>query len=236
MGFFKRAREICIIGIGRFGQAIVKKILSSNASDIRLVLVDNNERNLLQFKDEVDGVYVGDCADSKTLETLKIDEFDVVIVATPNNIEIVATLSELGVKTIIARAFSSRHARVLRQIGVTQIISPEEEAGKKVAILVSNNSLTKFSENITEIRDGFVSTTVCIKNPDIVNKNISEIAFRSEYNVLISLVQRDTKTFLPSGDFKIKENDLITFIGELSDIIEITEFCTKDKKNKIKNE
>ncbi|PZW00612.1 potassium channel family protein [Metamycoplasma auris] len=231
MGLFKRAREICIIGIGRFGQAIVKKLISDSTNDIRLVLIDNDEHNLIQFKDEVDAVYVADCADIKTLETLNIKEFDVVIVATPNNIEIVSALLELGVETIIARSLNSRHARILKQIGITQTISPEEEAGKKVAIMVSDNSLTHFSEDIVEIRDGYVSTTTSIKNPTIINKNISELPFRDEYNVLISLIQRDKKTFLPSGDFVLRENDMITFIGTLRNIIEVTEFCTKTKKS-----
>ncbi|BAP39610.1 potassium channel family protein [Metamycoplasma canadense] len=229
MKLFKKAREICIIGIGRFGKAIVQKILSDRSNNIRLVLVDQEEKPLLPFKDEVDNIYIADCSDKKTLESLNIMECDVVIVAASDNIETVAALSEIGAKTIIARASNPRHARVLRQIGVTWIVSPEEEAGKKTAILVSDNTLTHFSEGIVEIQDGFVSSTVFIKNSEIINKKISDTAFRSKYDVSVSLIQRDKKFFLPSGDFQILENDLITFIGKLEDIIKVTEFCTKTK-------
>ncbi|WP_427867306.1 potassium channel family protein [Mycoplasmopsis arginini] len=232
MKLFKKVREICIIGIGRFGQAIVQKLLSDRSNNIRLVLVDQEEKHLLQFKDEVDNIYIADCADRKTLESLNIKEFDVVIVATSNNIEIVAALAEIGVKTVIARASNARHSRVLRQIGVTWIVSPEEETGKKTAILVSDNALTHFSESIAEIQDGFVSSTVYIKNSEIIGKKISDTAFRSKYEVLVSLIQRDEKFFLPSGDFEIKEGDLITFIGKLEDIIKVTEFCTRINNKK----
>ncbi|PWC08967.1 potassium transporter KtrA [Mycoplasmopsis arginini] len=232
MKLFKKVREICIIGVGRFGQAIVQKLLSDRSNNIRLVLVDQDEKHLLQFKDEVDNIYIADCADRKTLESLNIKEFDVVIVATSNNIEIVAALAEIGVKTVIARASNARHLRVLRQIGVTWIVSPEEETGKKTAILVSDNALTHFSESIVEIQDGFVSSTVYIKNSEIIGKKISDTAFRSKYEVLVSLIQRDEKFFLPSGDFEIKEDDLITFIGKLEDIIKVTEFCTRINNKK----
>ncbi|WP_330463251.1 potassium channel family protein [Metamycoplasma gateae] len=233
MKLFRKVREICVIGIGRFGQAIVQKLLSDRNSNIRLVLIDQDEKHLLQFKDEVDSIYIADCADRKTLESLNVKEFDVVIVATSNNIEIVAALSEIGVKTVIARASNSRHSRVLRQIGVTWIVSPEEETGKKTAILVSDNAITNFTENIVEIQDGFVSSSIYIKNNEIFNKKIRDLSFRSKYNVLVSLIKREDKFFLSSGDFEIQENDLITFIGKLEDIIDVTEFCTRvNNKNK----
>ncbi|AZZ65286.1 TrkA family potassium uptake protein [Metamycoplasma phocicerebrale] len=230
MKLFKKIREICIIGVGRFGQAIVQKLLSDRENNIRLVIVDQEEKPLLQFKDEVDSIYIADCADRRTLESINIKEFDVVIVATSDNIEIVAALSEMGVNTIIARASNPRHARVLRQIGVTYIVSPEEEAGKKTAILVSDNALTHFSENIVEIQDEFVSSSIYIKNPELFNKKIGELDLRNKYDVSVSLIKRNSKFFLPSGNFEILENDLITFIGKLEDIIKVTQYCTKEAK------
>ncbi|MGX9339568.1 potassium channel family protein [Mycoplasma sp. 332] len=229
MKLFKKAREICIIGIGRFGQAVVRKLLLDRTNNIRLVLIDQDEKHLLPFKDEVENIYVADCADKKTLESINVKEFDVVIVATSDNIEIVAALAEIGVQTVIARASNSRHSRVLKQIGVKWIVSPEEEAGTKTAILVSDNALTNFSECITEIQDGFVSSKVGIKNHEIIGKKIRETEFRSKYSVSVSLIQRGESWFLPSGDFEIENGDLITFIGKLEDIIRVTEFCTKSK-------
>ncbi|MBN4089430.1 TrkA family potassium uptake protein [Mycoplasma enhydrae] len=234
MRLFKKTREICIIGIGRFGQSIVQKLLSDKENNIRLVLIDQEEKHLLQFKDEVDNIYVADCADRKTLESINVKDFDVVIVASSDNIEIVAALLEIGVKTIIARASNSRHSRVLRQIGVNWIVSPEEEAGKKTAILVSDPTLTRFSESIVQIQDEFVSTTIYITNPEVFNKKISELGLRNKYEVSVSLITRNSKVFLPSGDFEILEGDLLTFIGKLNDIIRVTEFCTKMSKNKEK--
>ncbi|TPR54319.1 potassium channel family protein [Metamycoplasma neophronis] len=233
MKLFKKVREICIIGMGRFGTAIAKTLLEDRENNIRLVLIDEEEKHLSPFKDEVDMIYVADCAEQKTLEAMNLKDFDVVIVSASNNIEIVAALAEIGVKSIIARATSNRHAQVLKQIGVNLIVSPEEEAGKKTAMIVANPTLTLYSENMVELQDGFVSASITITNPDMIGKKISELGFRNKYNVSIMMIKRDHKSYIPEGDFEIEDKDLLTFIGKLENITEVFELCARnDKKGK----
>ncbi|WP_027122548.1 TrkA family potassium uptake protein [Metamycoplasma spumans] len=233
MRLFKKVREICIIGMGRFGSAIVKTLLEDRENNIRLVLVDEDEKHLLPFKDEVESIYVADCAEQKTLESINVKDFDAVIVSASNNIEIVAALAEVGVKSIIARATSHRHAQVLKQIGVQSIVMPEVETGKKTAMLVANPTLTLYSEHMVELQDGFVSASITIKNPDMIGKKISDLGFRNKYGVSITMIKRDHKSYIPEGDFEIKDDDLLTFIGKLENITEVFEICAKvDKKGK----
>ncbi|TPE58089.1 TrkA family potassium uptake protein [[Mycoplasma] falconis] len=239
MKLFKKTREICIIGVGRFGSTIAKHLLEDREHNLRIVLIDEDEKHLLPFKDEVDLIYVADCADQKTLDSINVKDFDVVIVAASNNIEIVAALAEIGVKTIIARATSTRHARVLRQIGVTSIVSPEVEAGKRTAMLVANPTLSSYSENIVELQDGFLSASIYVKNPSLFNKKISELSLRQEFGVSVTMIKRDHTSYLPDGDFEVHEDDLLTFIGKLEDITNVFEFFSKTdlgKKEKTKND
>ncbi|AZG68681.1 potassium channel family protein [Mycoplasma struthionis] len=224
------AGQICIIGLGRYGSAIAKQLLSERENNLRLILVDQDEKHLTPFRDEVDMIYVADCAEQKTLEAINVIDFDVVIVATSDNIEIIAALKEMGVNSIIARASSKRHAQVLRQIGVKLIVSPEEEAGKKTAMLVTYPTLTAHSEYFVELQDGFVSTSVIVKNPNIFNKKISELQFRNKYDALITMIKRNGQSYIPEGDFTIEENDLVTFIGLLDNVAIVSEFCATQKK------
>ncbi|AXE60808.1 potassium transporter KtrA [[Mycoplasma] phocae] len=232
MKLFKKVREVCIIGIGRYGSAIADQLLKDRENNVRVVLVDGDEKHLIPYKDEVEMIYVADCAEQKTLEALNVTDFDVVIVSASNNIEIVAALAEMGVKSIIARATSPRHAQVLRQIGVTSIVSPEEEAGKRTALIVANPNLTLYSKNMVELQDGFVSASIHIKNVDMFNKKISELGFRNKYNVSVTMINRNNMTYLPEGDFEILENDLLTFIGKTEDIVDALEFCANSKNNR----
>ena len=94
----KKTRDICIIGLGRFGHKIAEQLLEDKTNNIRIALVDKDEKHLLPFKDEVNSIYILDAAEKKALEAINIADFDVVIIATSDNIEIAAALNEIGIK------------------------------------------------------------------------------------------------------------------------------------------
>ncbi|MDI3048064.1 TrkA family potassium uptake protein [Metamycoplasma hyosynoviae] len=224
-----RTRDICIIGLGRFGSTIADKLLEDKNHKIKLALVDSNEKQLLTYKDEVDAIYVADAGEKKTLEAINIIDFDVVIVATSDNIEIVAALCEIGTNKIIARATSKRHANVLKQIGVSSIINPEDEAGKKTALLVANPSFTLYSQMLVELQDGYVTGSTYVKNSSLEGKTIAELNFREKYEVSIVIVKRGSESHLPSGNFKLEKNDLITLIGTTESVTQVFEIFAQEK-------
>ena len=208
----KKSREICIIGLGRFGSAIADQLLKDKKNKIKLVLIDKDEKHLIPFKDEVNAIYVADAAE--------------------RNIEITAALSEVGAKKIIARANSKRHANVLKQIGVNIIISPEEEAGQRAALLVANPSFTLYSQMVVELQDGYVTGSTYIKNPALIGKMIKDLRFREQHEVLIVIVKRGTRSFLPAGTFTLQKDDLITIVGATDDVIDIFDLCASEKEKK----
>ncbi|XMC85596.1 TrkA family potassium uptake protein [Mycoplasmopsis anatis] len=158
----KHKKDICVIGLGRFGQAVVSQLIKMNKS---VFIIDAKEDNAKIFDNEVQRIAIADAADMKALKSMNIEQMETVVVACPDNIEIVAALLELNIKNIIARATSARHARVLKQIGVTQIIRPEHESGIRTALIAANENLIRFSENLQELSDNFVVGTTTIKTP-----------------------------------------------------------------------
>ena len=225
----KKTRDICIIGLGRFGHKIAEKLLEDKTNNIRIALVDKEEKHLLPFKDEVDSIYVLDAAEKKALEAINISDFEVVIIATSENIEIAAALNEMGIKKIIARAKSKRHSNVLKQIGINIIISPEEEAGQKTALLVANPSFILYSQMLVELQDGYVTGSVYIKNPKLVGREIKSLGLREKYNVSIVIVKRGTESFLPSGSFVLDNEDLITIVGTTENVTQAFSYCANEK-------
>ncbi|MGX9340710.1 potassium channel family protein [Mycoplasma sp. 128] len=220
--------EICIIGMGRYGQSVVQNLIKTYDNKLHLTLIDESEKNLIPFRDEVNKVFVADAADPKALMAMAINDIETVVVATGDNIEIVAALQEIGIKNIIARANSVRHSRVLKQIGVNVIISPEEEAGIKTALIVANQSLISYSQDLEDAGDGFVFGSAYIKNPKLAKKTIRELDVRSK-NASIVLIKRGLSSFLPEGDFVIEEGDLVTVIAKLEDIINIIDWFSEVK-------
>ncbi|KUH47299.1 potassium channel family protein [Mycoplasmopsis meleagridis] len=210
----KKNEDICVIGAGRFGSAVISQLIKMDSS---IMIIDKNEEVLKNYTNQVEKIVIGDAADIKTLKALNIKNMDTVVVSISDNIEIVASLLELKVSNIIARATSKRHALVLKQIGVNVIIQPEYEAGIRTAILAANSNFIKYSKNLQEIANGFVMGTTYVTNSQILNKEIKDLKF-NDLGISVVLIKRETQFILPNGFTTILPNDLLTIIGKVSDV------------------
>lgn len=210
----KRNQDICIIGTGRFGSAVIGQLAKMDCS---LLLVDSDEHVLNEYKDVAQKIVVADATNIKALKALNIAEMDTVVVAVSDNIEIVAALSELNVKNLIVRAKSKTHARVLKQIGANVIIQPEYEAGVRTALIAANPNFMRFSQNLQEIGDNFVMGTTSLNSQFFEGKPIKEIKFR-DLGVSVVLIKRGARSILPSGLTTLERGDLLTLIGKVEDV------------------
>lgn len=210
----KRNQDICIIGTGRFGSAVIGQLAKMDCS---LLLVDSDEHVLNEYKDVAQKIVVADATNIKALKALNIAEMDTVVVAVSDNIEIVAALLELNVKNLIVRAKSKTHARVLKQIGANVIIQPEYEAGVRTALIAANPNFMRFSQNLQEIGDNFVIGTTSLNSQFFEGKPIKEIKFR-DLGVSVVLIKRGARSILPSGLTTLERGDLLTLIGKVEDV------------------
>ncbi|ENY68995.1 Potassium uptake protein KtrA [Mycoplasmopsis bovigenitalium 51080] len=219
----KVVQNICVIGVGRFGDAVIKQLLNMNVS---LLVVDKDEKNLTHYSELVDKLVVADAAEPKALKSLGIQNMDMVVVATNDNIEIVAALTEIKVTNIIARAHSERHANVLKQIGVNVIIKPEQEAGMRTALLAANPNFAKYSMGLQELGDNFVMGTTSLTNPEYFDKSLKDCKF-IEKGLSVVLIKRNSETILPSGFTMLQSADLITILGKVNDVVRAFEILNK---------
>ncbi|QNM93794.1 TrkA family potassium uptake protein [Mycoplasma sp. Pen4] len=206
--------DIAVIGVGRFGQAVIDELLHLNKS---VIIIDKDEEGSKLYTDDVDRIIIGDAADMRTLKSIGIDQIETVVVAVADNIEIVAALQELKVKNIIARAKSKRHARVLKQIGVTVIIRPEYESGTRAALIAANKNFIRYSSDLQEIGDNFVIGSTTIKNAALNDKKVREIGI-AERGITIVLIKSKNVSKRATGDVVLKLDDIVTIIGEVGDV------------------
>lgn len=210
--------SICIIGVGRFGSAVIDELLNQ---DIPILAIDLDEKELSKYANmPLITPIIADASDFKTLQKLGINEIETVIVGTPNNIEIVAILLELNVEHIIARASSIGHARVLKQIGVNLIVRPEKESGTRTALIATNSNFIKFSRSLTELGDGFVIGSTQLLDAKYTNIPLKNLQF-NKFNVSIILVKRANESFLPTGDFVLNLGDELTIVGKISNVTKV---------------
>ena len=206
--------NVCVIGTGRFGTAVIEQFIEQDHS---VLAIDSNEKSLAKLASPLVSTAILDAADLKALQAVGVQEFETIIVALSDNIEIVAALLELNVQHIIARASSHRHARVLRQIGVDVIVRPEHESGTRTAIIAMNSNFIKFSKSLTELGDGFVIGSSILINEKYINTSIKDLGL-TQIGITLILIKRNNETFLPTGNVKLNLGDVLTVVGKVKDV------------------
>ncbi len=187
------ASSIVVIGLGRFGTSLALELLRGG----REVLgIDADARTVQNLSDELSDVVQADSTDETALRELGIQDFDSAVVAIGSDLEAsiltASLLLQLGVPQVWAKATSTAHGRILNQLGVHHVIFPEMDMGKRVAHMVSGESL-----DYVPIDDDFVM--VKTSAPELFNgKTLAEMRFRSEHGVTVVATKKAGAAYLPS--------------------------------------
>ena len=116
-----------VIGVGNFGYYLGRHLYEKGHEVIAL---DISKVQVQKTKDVVSHAVVADATDREALESLGISHVDaaVVCIGTRMQASILATLhlKELGTKSILAKATSEEHGRILRKVGASEIFFPEK--------------------------------------------------------------------------------------------------------------
>ena len=123
-----------VIGLGRFGSAVARRLLSLGWD---VVGVDNNPTVVEDLQHVLEHIMLLDASDEEALASVGVPDFEVCIVARGGSIEgsvlFVLNLQHLEAKRVVAKAVSEYHARILRRLGVENIVFPELNAGTNLA-------------------------------------------------------------------------------------------------------
>lgn len=150
-----RTASVAVIGLGRFGGALALELAESGTEVLGIDLdrdVDQRYNGLLTH------VVRADSSREETLRQLSVHEFDRVVVGIGSDLEASILTTSILLKfekpTIWAKAISEPHAEILRQLGVSHVIRPEHDMGRRVAHLVSGAM-----QDYVEFEDGFAMMT-----------------------------------------------------------------------------
>lgn len=196
-----RRGTFLVIGLGYFGQAVVKELVNMGHE---VVVIEKNKDLVEEFRDLVEDLRCADAKDEDVIRNLDVQQFDACVVATGtdlgNSVLITATLKELGARYIAAKAVTERQAEILKKIVADLIVFPEREAGERLAHqLISPGRISTYLEldpdwSLEEL-----------KAPDwIVNKSLKELDLRRKHKITVIAIKRDGKVIPnPGGEDKI---------------------------------
>src|SRR5215207_8059034 len=127
-------KQFVVIGLGRLGISMVAT-LDSLGHDV--LAIDKSESVIQSLADDLPNVHLV-ATDEDAVRGLNVEGFDAAAVMIGENhieasILATATLKEVGVPRIVARATGGIHARVLEKVGADRVIQPEREIGEQLA-------------------------------------------------------------------------------------------------------
>ena len=212
------ASTIVVIGLGRFGTALALELVKTG----REVLgVDADEKLVQNLSDKLTHVVQADTTDEATLRELGIQDFDSAVVAIGSDLEAsiltASLLLQIGVPEVWAKATSVSHGRILEQLGVHHVIFPEMDMGKRVAHMVSGESL-----DYVQIDEDFVMAKT--EAPESFDgKTLADMKFRSNHGVTVVATRKAGANYLPSfPETVLNTGDVIIVAGRTS---KVEEFC-----------
>lgn len=216
-----KQRRFLVIGLGNFGSVVAAELV---AHDCDVTAIDTTQAKLedLPKHSHLDAI-VADATDRSLLERLRVDQYDAAIVSTgeqwQSSILIAMHLKELGAKRILVKANTSDHARILKMVGATETVIPEQQMAAKLARSIAHPNLIDF----LPLAQDFVVAEMSA--PEMFwNEKLADLKLRSKYNVFVLAIKRngaESIDLVPSGDHIVKQDDLLIMVGRAQDIDKI---------------
>jgi trk system potassium uptake protein TrkA len=211
-----KRKQFGVIGLGRFGSAMAMT-LTELGHDV--VGVDADEARVQHLADVITHALQIEATDEKALRAAGIQDVDVAVVSIGENIEssllVVMQLRELGVQSIVAKAVTPLHGRILEKLGVSRVIFPERE----MAIRIAHSLVMPNVIDYIELSRDF--SIVEVPAPDaFVGRTLKQLELRPRLVLtLIAIKRRSDGTgaivtnIAPAADETIQTGDVLALLG-----------------------
>ena len=218
-------KRFAVIGIGHFGATTARTLFETGAE---VVAIDNNKEAVQDAAEFSTQAIFADATDKRAIQSLGLDDVDVAIVSLGERMDVITLVAlhliELGVAYTCVKALSDDHAKILRAIGVNEIIPPEVESALRLAMRLSLNNVTDFLPMLS----GY-SVVSMQATPSVAGKRIGDLETQNIQIVAIQRIGETRPTLVPSDDQLIAENDFLILIGENNEITKFTEIYCRDR-------
>ncbi len=223
-----------VISLGTLGRAIAEN-LSKIGHEV--IGVDLDMHRVESVKETLSGAVCLDSTDKNALTTLPLNEIDATFVSFGKDfgtsIQTVATLKSLQVDKLIVRSISETHETVLRAIGVSEIMTPEQDFANVYASQSILGDLFKEWYKITDTHHIYKMHT-----PKALNgQKIGNIGFEENFGVhltgierpeekknLLGLTRKEFTVVTPlTNDIILQPDDILILFGPLDTLKKIAE-------------
>lgn len=208
--------KIIIVGCGKIGTTLAEQ-LSSEHHD--LVVIDTNPQKIQQLSESIDVMGIVDNGASiNVLSDAGIEDAHLLIAVTGSdelNLLCCVIAKKVSKCHTIARVrnplYNKERNFIRKSLGITTIINPELASAIEISRLLrfpSAIELDTFAKGRVELLKFKL-----LPEFRLSGMSVMEIVDKLRCNVLICGVERGEEVFIPSGNFILQDNDLISIMA-----------------------
>ena len=204
-------KSILVIGLGRFGRHITRKLLEEGNS---VLAVEKNEERADNAINILPDIQIADATNETFIKSLGVNNFDLCVVAIGDNfqsaLEITVLLKDFGAKYILARACRDVHRKLLLRNGADHVVYAEREMAERLAIKYGSKNIFDYIELTSEV-------AICeVAVPGYwIGKRIIEKSIRNRYNISILATKKEGKISpLPEPEHIFTRDETLIIMGE----------------------
>ncbi len=211
--------QIGVIGLGKFGRKFGETMMLYGHD---VLGIDHREANVKQAQDLLTQVFLADATNKEALEQVGVADLSHVLVSVGDSIAastmISLYLKELGVPTVWVKAVNEDHEKLLRKVGVDEVVIPEHMAARNVAAKIA---MPGFVDNLP-FDERLVIKELTIDRWN--GKTLRDLDLTNRYNLQVIAIKkrRDRRyKFIPKADDVLKSGDTLVVIGRIGNLDEV---------------
>lgn len=225
--------KIIIVGAGNVGQELVAQ-LAQEGHDI--TVVDSDESTLAKAMNTYDCMAVfGNGASYDVLSEARAETADLLIACTPQdevNILCCMVAKKLGARDTIARVRTPEYFTLFagKDLGLSMMVNPEYETALSISRMLRYSSAIKI-EPFANGRVDLIEIKIT-SGTGLAGVRLKDLGQHFKCKFLVCAVERDGDVFIPSGNFKLLENDRIHITAPSKNISALLRDMKGDKQTR----
>lgn len=210
-----------IVGLGRFGEALMKNLSQGGAE---LIVLDSDEEKVRAARDYTENAFVVKSLDRKSLEEAGMKNCDCAVVCIGEHMDtsILTTLNlvSMGIPKVISKANSTEHGIILSKLGA-EVVYPDRDMALRLASRL---------ENARELDIIALSEKINISKIEVPGKlvglSVKEAMLPSKFSLNIIAIENDGAVINSvTPDYIFRERDILFLVGGRDGILKMNKWA-----------
>jgi trk system potassium uptake protein TrkA len=210
-------RSFVVIGLGKFGFNVAKTLYQLGQE---VTAIDMDKEVIQLIQNHSSQAVVTDATVSANLTALGVEEADVAVVSLGEKMDasilVSLHLKELGLKEIWVKAISEDHGKILKRLGVTEVIHVEKDMAHRVAHNLSRPNVLDY----LPVSEGYSIQETSVPQA-FTGKSLSDLNLRKRFDINVIAIKElvpERLVLNPEANFVLKDSDIMVILGSDKDL------------------